>query len=150
MPTLTEIVPLASHRFHFETNDAFGRYDSWGMPLSVILVVPMCLLCAVVGMLIARMPVGVFVQVAFRDATVAACRLRLRPIVMTALRSSRAWCRSFYQRSGRRNAVIAGDRRLHWHDRRYGVWNFPYSGFLLCDHPLKEGDDESAGAGDAC
>jgi multidrug efflux pump len=89
-----------------------AKYDSWGMPLSVILVVPMCLLCAVVGMLIARMPVDVFVQVGFlvlvglaaknailivefakqmqesgmssREATVAACRLRLRPIVMTA------------------------------------------------------------------
>jgi multidrug efflux pump subunit AcrB len=89
-----------------------AKYDSWGMPLSVILVVPMCLLCAVVGMLIVRLPVDVFVQVGFlvlvglaaknailivefakqmqesgmssREATVAACRLRLRPIVMTA------------------------------------------------------------------
>ncbi|MGE5191113.1 MAG: efflux RND transporter permease subunit [Deltaproteobacteria bacterium] len=89
-----------------------AKYESWALPLSVILVVPMCLLCAVVGMLIAHMPVDVFVQVGFLvlvglaaknailivefakqlqdggetcyDATVAACRLRLRPIIMTA------------------------------------------------------------------
>jgi multidrug efflux pump len=89
-----------------------AKYESWGLPMSVILVVPMCLLCAVVGMLFAKLPVDVFVQVGFlvlvglaaknailivefakglqdsgtpsRDATVQACRLRLRPIIMTA------------------------------------------------------------------
>jgi multidrug efflux pump len=89
-----------------------AKYESWHLPLSVILVVPMCLLCSVVGMLIARLPVDVFVQVGFLvlvglaaknailivefakqlqeegkpryEATVEACRLRLRPIIMTA------------------------------------------------------------------
>lgn len=89
-----------------------AKYESWHLPLSVILVVPMCLLCAVVGMLIAKLPVDIFVQVGFLvlvglaaknailivefakqlqeegksryDATVEACRLRLRPIIMTA------------------------------------------------------------------
>jgi multidrug efflux pump len=89
-----------------------AKYESWRLPLSVILVVPMCLLCAVVGMLIVRLPVDIFVQVGFLvlvglaaknailivefakelheggkpryEATVEACRLRLRPIIMTA------------------------------------------------------------------
>jgi multidrug efflux pump len=89
-----------------------AKYESWHLPLSVILVVPMCLLCSVVGMLIASLPVDVFVQVGFLvlvglaaknailivefakelqdqgkprfEATVEACRLRLRPIIMTA------------------------------------------------------------------
>jgi multidrug efflux pump len=89
-----------------------AKYESWGLPMSVILVVPMCLLCAVVGMLFAKLPVDVFVQVGFlvlvglaaknailivefakglqdsgtpsREATVQACKLRLRPIIMTA------------------------------------------------------------------
>jgi multidrug efflux pump len=89
-----------------------AKYESWRLPLSVILVVPMCLLCSVVGMLIVVLPIDVFVQVGFLvliglaaknailivefakelheggkpryEATVEACRLRLRPIVMTA------------------------------------------------------------------
>jgi len=89
-----------------------AKYESWSLPLSVILVVPMCLLCAVTGMLITAMPVDIFVQIGFLvlvglaaknailivefaeqlrhegkslyDATVEACRLRLRPIIMTS------------------------------------------------------------------
>jgi multidrug efflux pump len=89
-----------------------AKYESWKLPLAVILVVPMCLLCAVVGMLIARLPVDIFVQIGFlvlvglaaknailivefaqqllnegkslHDATVEAATLRLRPIVMTS------------------------------------------------------------------
>jgi len=89
-----------------------AQYESWWLPLSVILVVPMCLLCAVVGVAIARMDVNIFVQIglvvlvglasknailvvefardrqkegmnAF-DATVAGSRARLRPIIMTS------------------------------------------------------------------
>ncbi|MBX3413266.1 MAG: efflux RND transporter permease subunit [Pirellulales bacterium] len=89
-----------------------AKYESWKLPLSVILVVPMCLLCSVTGMLIARMPVDIFVQIGFlvlvgmaaknavlivefakqlidegqtlAEATVEACKLRLRPIIMTS------------------------------------------------------------------
>jgi multidrug efflux pump len=89
-----------------------AKYESWRLPLAVILVVPMCLLCAVTGMLIARLPVDIFVQIGFlvlvglaaknailivefadqlvregkplREATVDSAKLRLRPIVMTS------------------------------------------------------------------
>jgi len=89
-----------------------AKYESWKLPLAVILVVPMCLLCAVVGMLIAHLPVDIFVQIGFlvlvglaaknailivefahqlhqegktlHEATVESARLRLRPIVMTS------------------------------------------------------------------
>ncbi|HBO43878.1 MAG TPA: transporter [Planctomycetaceae bacterium] len=89
-----------------------AKYESWKLPFSVILVVPMCLLCAVVGMMIAAMPIDIFVQIGFlvlvglaaknailivefanelyqngrslHDAAVEAARLRLRPIVMTS------------------------------------------------------------------
>jgi multidrug efflux pump len=89
-----------------------AKYESWNLPLAVILIVPMCLLCSVAGMLIVRLPLDIFVQVGFLvlvglaaknailivefakqlqaggrspyDAAVEACRLRLRPIIMTA------------------------------------------------------------------
>jgi multidrug efflux pump len=89
-----------------------AKYESWSLPASVILVVPMCLLCAAAGMIIAGMPVDIFVQVGLlvlvgmaaknavlivefaeqlrhegkpmMDAIVESCRLRLRPIIMTS------------------------------------------------------------------
>lgn len=89
-----------------------AKYESWRLPLSVILVVPMCLLCAVVGMLIMRLPVDIFVQIGFlvlvgmaaknavlivefaeqlrregkplEEAVIESSRLRFRPIIMTS------------------------------------------------------------------
>ncbi len=90
-----------------------AQYESWALPLAVILVVPMCLLSAATGVLIAGQDVNIFTQVGFvvliglacknailivefarakhqagaspRDAVIEACRLRLRPIVMTSV-----------------------------------------------------------------
>jgi multidrug efflux pump len=89
-----------------------AQYESWALPLGVILVVPMCLLCSITGVVLARMDVNIFTQIGFlvlvglacknailiveyakaqresgvprRDATLAACQLRLRPIIMTS------------------------------------------------------------------
>jgi multidrug efflux pump len=89
-----------------------AQYESWALPLAVILVVPMCLLCAIAGVVVARMDVNIFTQIGFLvlvglacknailiveyakaqresgmsrlDATLAAVKLRLRPIVMTS------------------------------------------------------------------
>jgi multidrug efflux pump len=88
-------------------------YESWALPLAVILVVPLCLLCSVGGVLLAHKSVDVFVQIGLvvlvglacknailivefasvlkqqgkpRDeAAVEASRLRIRPILMTSL-----------------------------------------------------------------
>jgi multidrug efflux pump subunit AcrB len=89
-----------------------GLYESWSLPWSVILVVPMCLLSALVGLALAGYDVNIFVQVGFvvlvglaaknailivqfardreaegvplHDAAVEAARERLRPILMTS------------------------------------------------------------------
>ncbi len=89
-----------------------GLYESWSLPLAVVLVVPMCLLSALTGIALAGMDVNIFVQVGFVvlvglacknailivefardrqqegasrfDAAVEAAQVRLRPIVMTS------------------------------------------------------------------
>src|SRR4029078_11170413 len=89
-----------------------GLYESWSLPLAVVLVVPMCLLSALAGIALAGMDINIFVQVGFVvlvglaaknailivgfardrqlegasrfDAAVEAARVRLRPIVMTS------------------------------------------------------------------
>lgn len=89
-----------------------AQYESWTLPLGVILVVPMCLLCSVIGVSLAKMDVNIFTQIGLvvlvglasknailiiefakqqREsgasryvATTDACRLRLRPILMTS------------------------------------------------------------------
>jgi multidrug efflux pump len=90
-----------------------GLYESWSLPLAVILVVPMCVLCAITGVAVRGMDNNIFTQVGFvvliglaaknailivefakqleeqgRDrfaAAVEAAQLRLRPILMTSL-----------------------------------------------------------------
>ena len=90
-----------------------AQYESWSLPLAVILVVPMCLLSAIAGVMIGRSDVNIFTQIGFvvlvglasknailivefakrqrqaglsrRAAAMEACHLRLRPIVMTSL-----------------------------------------------------------------
>ena len=42
-----------------------AQYESWSLPLAVILVVPMCLLCSVVGVDLAGMDVNIFTQIGF-------------------------------------------------------------------------------------
>jgi multidrug efflux pump len=90
-----------------------AQYESYSMPLAVLLVVPMCILGALVGIFIARMDINIFVQVGFVvlvglaaknailivefarerrkegkstfEAAVEASVVRLRPIIMTSL-----------------------------------------------------------------
>ncbi len=90
-----------------------AQYESWKLPLSVVLIVPMCLLASVTGLLLRGMPVDILAQIGFvvlvglaaknailivefakqaqdtgsnpRSAAVHAARTRLRPILMTSL-----------------------------------------------------------------
>ena len=87
-------------------------YESWALPLAVILVVPMCILSSLAGVALSHSDINIFTQIAFvvlvglasknailivefaklkrdsglsrREATLEAVRLRLRPILMTS------------------------------------------------------------------
>jgi multidrug efflux pump len=89
-----------------------AQYESWSLPLSIILIVPMCLLAAIAGVWLMKLNNDIFTQIGLVvliglaaknailivefakqlqdtgksrfDATVEACRLRLRPILMTS------------------------------------------------------------------
>src|SRR5262249_16399493 len=89
-----------------------AQYESWALPLAVILVVPMCILGSMTGLSAAGGDVNIFTEIGFvvlvglasknailivefakhkresglsrHEATLAACRLRLRPILMTS------------------------------------------------------------------
>jgi multidrug efflux pump len=97
-----------------------AQYESWSLPLAIILIVPMCILSALFGVWISHLPpfmqagdLNIFTQVALvvlvglacknailivefakeleekgrsvADAVIEACRLRLRPILMTSI-----------------------------------------------------------------
>ncbi len=90
-----------------------AQYEDLLLPFAVILVVPMCILCAVTGVAMNKMDINIFVQIGFVvlaglacknailivefakeekakgnsaiESSVTACRQRLRPIIMTSL-----------------------------------------------------------------
>src|SRR5207253_8071390 len=51
-----------------------AQYESWKLPLAVILVVPMCLLFAVIGVNVARDEVTIFTQIGFIVLVGLACK----------------------------------------------------------------------------
>src|SRR5262245_63597501 len=90
-----------------------AQYESWSLPLAVILVVPMCILGSLIGVWATGGDINIFTQIGFvvlvglasknailivefakhlheegglsrREATLEACKLRLRPILMTS------------------------------------------------------------------
>jgi multidrug efflux pump len=89
-----------------------AKYESWSLPLAIILVVPMCVLSSLVGIRAVGLSMDIFVQVGFivlvglaaknailivefadqqrkegvplREAVLKSVELRLRPIVMTS------------------------------------------------------------------
>ncbi len=90
-----------------------AQYESWSLPLAIILIVPMCLLSAVFGVWLHGQDINILTQVSFVvliglaaknavlivefarqledkghdivSAAVEACKLRLRPILMTSM-----------------------------------------------------------------
>src|SRR5260370_14176970 len=51
-----------------------AQYESWSLPLAVILVVPMCLLCSIIGVHAARQDINIFTQIGFIVLVGLACK----------------------------------------------------------------------------
>jgi multidrug efflux pump len=107
---LTKLVFPLAVIFVFLTLSAM--YESWSLPMAILLIVPMCLLAAITGIYIVRLDNNIFTKIglvvlvglaaknailivefakqlqdqgkARFEATIEACRLRLRPILMTS------------------------------------------------------------------
>jgi hydrophobe/amphiphile efflux-1 (HAE1) family protein len=91
-----------------------AQYESWKLPLAIVLIVPMCLLASATGLNFRGMPIDILAQIGFvvlvglaaknailivefarqrqdqdgdmpEEAATAAARIRLRPILMTSL-----------------------------------------------------------------
>jgi len=91
-----------------------AQYESWSIPLAIVLIVPMCLLAATTGLNMRTMPIDILAQIGFvvllglaaknailivefakqrqdhdsvsaQEAAVHASHVRLRPILMTSL-----------------------------------------------------------------
>ena len=97
-----------------------AQYESWSLPMAIVLIVPLCVLAALIGVWLSRLPpfgqpgdLNIFTQIALvvlvglacknailivefakeleergetlRDAVLHACRMRLRPILMTSI-----------------------------------------------------------------
>jgi multidrug efflux pump subunit AcrB len=107
----TSVIFAASAFFVFLVLAA--HYESWRLPIAIVLIVPMCLLAASTGLNVRQMPIDILAQIAFvvllglaaknailivefaqqrqdhegEDAATAAtsaARIRLRPILMTS------------------------------------------------------------------
>jgi multidrug efflux pump len=89
-----------------------AQYESWALPIAIILIVPMCILAAFIGLMVWGLDNNIFTQIGLVvliglaaknailivefakqledqgkprfEATVEACKLRLRPILMTS------------------------------------------------------------------
>ena len=125
-----------------------AQYESWTLPLAVMLIVPMCLLAAVTGLLLRGMDVNILAQIGFvvlvglaaknailivefakpgRGARARprsrprsqAARTRLRPILMTSLRlHPRRRAAGHRDRRRRRDAPVARHRGVLRHAGR--------------------------------
>src|SRR5581483_1197823 len=51
-----------------------AQYESWSLPLAIIMIVPMCLLCALAGVLFRGMDNNIFTQVGFVVLVGLACK----------------------------------------------------------------------------
>ena len=139
-----------------------AQYESWSLPLAIIMVVPMCILSAIIGVCLTHSDINIFTQIGFvvlvglasknavlivefakhkrengmsrREATLEACRLRLRPILMTSFAFILGVVPLvLVDRGGIRNAASAGRGGVQRDAGRDVFRHFAHAGVLFRD-----------------
>ena len=127
-----------------------AQYESWSLPLAIMLIVPMCLLSALFGVWLHGQDINILTQIGFvvligsgrqerhpdrrvrapdrgpgpghRDGRGRSLPLRLRPILMTSLAFTLGVLPLYFATGRRRgDAHRARHRRVLGHDRRHAV-----------------------------
>ena len=139
-----------------------AQYESWALPLAIVLIVPMCVLFSLIGVWLSGWDNNVLTQIGFIvlvglacknailivefarerveqgmdviEAAIEACRLRLRPILMTSF----AFIMGVVplvdcNRRRQRNASRDGHRGVLRHAGRHAVRPVPHAGVLRHD-----------------
>ena len=135
-------------------------YESWALPLAVILVVPMCLFCSVSGVRYTNRDVNIFVQIGLVVLVGLACKNAILIVEYAKQKHQEGWSRHEATREACRlaaaadpddlvrvhhrrdpagrgrggrggDAPVAGDRRVQRHAGRDAVRHLPDAGLLL-------------------
>ena len=113
-----------------------AQYESWSLPLAVILVVPMCLLCSIAGVVIAQMDINIFTQIGFVVLVGLACK---NAILIVRIRQGPLRQRDRPRRGhpGSLPAASAADHHdfVRLHPRRGAAWCFPKARAPRCGRP---------------
>ena len=141
-----------------------AQYESWTLPLSVILIVPMTLLCAIAGVWLTGGDNNVFTQISFLvlaglacknailivefarqreqegeshvQAILDACRVRLRPVLMTSVAFIMGVVPLVFSTgAGAEIRQAMGIAVFAGHARRHGVRPVLHAGVLRVDRP---------------
>ena len=141
-----------------------AQYESWSLPLAIILIVPMCLLAAIAGVWLAKLDNNIFTQIGLVvliglaaknailivefakqlqdqgkprfEATVEACQAAPAADPDDLVRvHPRRGAAGAGQGRRRRDARSAGHRRVQRHARRDGLRHLLHAG-VLRRHPL--------------
>ena len=149
-----------------------ANYESWKLPLSVVLIVPMCLLASVTGLMFRGMPIDILAQIGFvvlvglaaknailivefarqaqdagGTAAEAAVNAARTPVAADPDDVSRLhpWCGTACcrDRRWRRNASIARDRGVRRHARRDRLRPALHAGFLHAGAAVRENSRSS-------
>ena len=144
-----------------------AQYESWSLPLAIMLIVPMCLLSAAFGVWLHGREINILTQIGFVvliglaaknailivefarqleeqgddivSAAVEACQLRLRPILMTSLAFTLGVVPLYLAvGAGAEMRIALGTGRVLGHDRRHAVRPDLHAG-VLRRHPQAHG-----------